>query len=206
MRTPHLDLLFPTPVLSLEVDRHTEYKEKFVPLLMEKMKDNPGNSLQWNGIDNLWAATHDLLGDDLSPIDEQIDNAVKSFIGYCQGEDFYQGKVSYQGWCNVYDQHAYMEIHDHADCVISGIYYCLLDLNKDYPAGFVNSNSQLIERWTSNKLGNKNSAFMSHTHPNYLDLKEGMLVLFPPHLQHFVRCSKTTDDHYRISYAFNAKI
>ena len=206
MRTPHLDLLFPTPVLSLEVDRHTEYKEKFVPLLMEKMKDNPGNSLQWNGIENLWAATHDLLGDELSPIDEQIDNAVKSFIGYCQGEHFYQGKVSYQGWWNVYDQHAYMESHDHADCVVSGIYYCLLDLNKDYPAGFVNSNSQLIERWTSNKLGNKNSAFMSHTHPNYLDLKEGMLVLFPPHLQHFVRSSKTTDEHYRISYAFNAKI
>ena len=207
MKQPHLDLLFPTPILQLEINRHKEYKEKFVPLLMEKMKDNPANQLQWNGIDNCWSATHDLLGDDLSPIDEQFEGAVRGFIGYCKGFDFYTGKEDYQGWWNVYNQHAYMEIHDHAECAVSGIYYLQLDLNKDYPAGFMNPCSQLIERWSSNNnMGDRNSVFMSHTHPNYLDHKEGVLVLFPPHLQHFVRSSKTKDPHYRISYAFNVTI
>lgn len=208
MKQPHLELLFPTPIILLDVERHLEYKEKFVPLLMEKMKDNPGNSLQWNSIDNCWSATHDLVGDDLTPIDEQIENAVRGFIGYCKGFPYaYEGNLEYQGWWNVYNQHAYMEIHDHAECAISGIYYLQLDLNKDYPAGFMNPCSQLIERWSSNNnMGDKNSVFMSHTHPNFLDIKEGMLLLFPPHLQHFVRSSKTLDDHYRISYAFNVTI
>ena len=207
MKKPTLEQLFPTPLLKVEVARHKEYKQKFVPLLMKLMKDNPSNQIQWGGIDNCWSASHDLLGNELSPIDEQIENAVRGFIGYCKGVNYYDEKVSYQGWWNVYNQHAYMEIHDHADCAISGIYYLQLDLNKDYPAGFLNPCSQLLERWTSNNsMGGNNSAFISHTHPNFLDIKEGMVVLFPPHLEHFVRCSKTMDEHYRIAYAFNASI
>lgn len=207
MKTPHLEYLFPTPVLQMEVARHKEYKEKFVPLLMEHMKENPANQLQWNGIDNCWSAAHDLVGNELSPIDEQVEHAVRNFIGFCKGIQHYEGDLEYQGWWNVFNQHAYMEIHDHAECAISGIYYLQLDLNKDYPAGFMNPQSRLIERWTSNNgMGDNNTAFMSHTHPNFLNIKEGMVVLFPPHLQHFVRSSKTTDEHYRISYAFNAKL
>lgn len=207
MKRPTLEHLFPTPLLKVEVARHKEYKQKFVPLLMKLMKDNPGNQIQWGGIDNCWSASHDLVGNELSPIDEQVKDAVRSFIGYCKGVNYYDEDVSYQGWWNVYNQHAYMEIHDHAECAISGIYYLQLDLDKDYPAGFTNPCSQLLERWTANNgMGGSNPSFISHTHPNFLDIKEGMVVLFPPHLQHFARSSKTMDEHYRISYAFNASI
>ena len=64
MKRPTLEHLFPTPLLKVEVARHKEYKQKFVPLLMKLMKDNPGNQIQWGGIDNCWSASHDLVGNE----------------------------------------------------------------------------------------------------------------------------------------------
>lgn len=200
MTQPHLDLLFPTPVLKIELSKHKENVKNFVPKLTQIFKDNPNNHALWNSMDHSWNAAHDLI--DISPIDEEFKMHVRDFISYCLG-DQYTGDIQFQGWWNIHDSNMYMEQHTHTDCVVSGIYYLQLDLNKDYPVGFVNPSANLIERWG---IESKNSAFESHTLPNFCEIKEGMLVMFPPHIEHFVKRSKIQDNHLRISYAFNAKI
>ena len=47
MTTPRLELLFPTPVVLAQVERHEEYKEKFVPLLTEKFLEAPNQKAPW---------------------------------------------------------------------------------------------------------------------------------------------------------------
>ena len=62
MTQPHLDLLFPTPVLKIELSKHKENVKNFVPKLTQIFKDNPNNHALWYSMDHSWNAAHDLSG------------------------------------------------------------------------------------------------------------------------------------------------
>ena len=50
-----------------------------------------------------------------------------------------------------------------------------------------------------------NEAFVLSTYPNYLNIEEGDLVLFPSYLTHFVKRSRAQHGKLRVSYAFNVE-
>ena len=101
----------------------------------------------------------------------------------------------------------YIEQHEHFPSIISGIYYLQLDDTNDYPATFVNPFTKDLDRCNAKgiEFAAQCDALRSHTFPNYLNIKEGDVVLFPSYLSHLVRRSRSVHDNLRISYAFNVE-
>ena len=54
MTTPRLELLFPTPIVIAQVERHKEYKEKFVPLLTQMKLEAPNQAAPWAKLEHTW--------------------------------------------------------------------------------------------------------------------------------------------------------
>ena len=79
------------------------------------------------------------------------------------------------------------------------------DNQLDYPATFVNPSNTHIEGWglrARKDFDPKNESMLENTFPNYMNIAEGDVILFPPYLTHFVPCSKVGSDK-RITYTFN---
>ena len=204
MTTPRLELLFPTPVVLAQVERHEEYKEKFVPLLTEKFLEAPNQKAPWARLEHTWTSFSSDTG--LSVWDEQIKQLVHDYLNYLQGYPI-EFEIQIDSWFNVHDSTMYIEQHEHFPSIISGIYYLQLDDNKDYPATFINPFQKDLDRTGAKgiEFEAKCEALKPHTFPNFLDIKEGDIVLFPSYLSHLVRRSRTNHDNLRISYAFNVE-
>jgi uncharacterized protein (TIGR02466 family) len=94
-------------------------------------------------------------------------------------------------WVNVNEPRTFNSIHNHHDCVFSGVFY--VDIPKD--SGnlyFVDPQASLLEH-------NPLSRFITTKHP--LESKNGYLVLFPSWTLHAVEMNASK--HNRISIAFD---
>lgn len=203
MNQPILNLLFPTPVLKVRVDRHEEHKKNLIPKLMDYYRDNPDSHLWWDTEDYSFGMSEKDSGVEI--IDQQITQVYSEFINYLLGRqvDF---PLTHEGWWNVHDSNHYMEAHNHLSGLAAGIYYLQLDTEKDFPATFKNPQRDVIECWggfDDDNLRINNEAFKQSTFPNDLNIEEGDLILFPPYFNHLVKRSHVQHDGYRISYAFN---
>ena len=78
----------------------------------------------------------------------------------------------------------YQEAHDHSPSIVSGIYYLQLD---SLPATFLNPSGT--------------DSVLPNTFPNYLNIQEGDLIIFPSHLMHSVK--RSGSENLRVSYSFN---
>ena len=202
MTTPRLELLFPTPVVIADIERHKEYKEKALPLLEKKFKDSPNQIAPYALMEHTWTTYE--KDDGLNIWDEQFEKLVYDYINYMNGSPI-DWKIHVDSWFNVHDSNMYMEQHHHGGSIISGIYYLQLDKDKDFPATFLNPSEQQIERWQSKDcdFSPAMEGLFASTFPNYLNLKEGQLILFPSYLLHFVKRSRHQHNKLRVSYAFN---
>ena len=196
MTTPRLEMLFPTPVVVATIKRHEEYKNRILPSLKQKFKDNPNLCAPWSELCHTWQVPCD---DNQYHIwDEQFNEVVFDFLNYLYGFNN-QDKFAIDSWLNVHDQNMYQEPHEHLMSTVSGIYYLQLD-EGSYPATFLNP--------SRNEIGLVNAPerckeLNQHTFPNTLNIKEGNLILFPSHLTHLVRRSDSTN--LRVSYSFNVR-
>ena len=204
MTTPRLELLFPTPIVIAQVERHKEYKEKFVPLLTQMKLEAPNQAAPWAKLEHTWTSFSNDTG--LTVWDEQFQKLVHDFLNYLQGYPI-EFEIEIDGWFNVHDSTMYIEQHEHFPSIISGIYYLQLDDTNAYPATFVNPFTKDLDRCNAKgiEFEAKCDALKSHTFPNSLDIKEGDVVLFPSYLSHLVRRSRSVHDNLRISYAFNVE-
>ena len=204
MTTPRLEFLFPTPVLLTKIERHEEHKARVLPVLEQKFKDSPNQSAPWATMEHTWTTFEKDSG--LNIWDEQFQKTVHDFLNYLQGNpiDF---EFTVDSWLNIHDSNMYMEQHQHGGSVVSGIYYLQLDKDKDYPATFMNPSDKGIEDWglKGTNFFPNNEAFVLSTYPNYLNIEEGDLILFPSYLTHFVKRSRAQHDKLRVSYAFNVE-
>ena len=204
MTTPRLEFLFPTPVLITKIERHQEHKEKVLPVLEQKFKDSPNQHAPWATMEHTWTTFE--KDSELNIWDDQFQKTVHDFLNYLQGHpiDF---EFTVDSWLNIHDSNMYMEQHQHGGSVVSGIYYLQLDKAKDYPATFMNPSDKGIEDWglKGTNFFPSNEAFVLSTYPNYLNIEEGDLVLFPSYLTHFVKRSRAQHGKLRVSYAFNVE-
>ena len=204
MTTPRLELLFPTPILITKIEKHQEHKERVLPVLKQKFKDSPNQSAPWASMEHTWTSYEKDQG--LNIWDDQFQKTVHDYLNYLQGKpiDF---EFAVDSWLNIHDSNMYMEQHEHGGAICSGIYYLQFDKNKDYPATFMNPSHKDIEHMSergTNFIPN-NDALNISTFPNYLNLDEGDLILFPSYLTHLVKRSRRQHDKLRVSYAFNVE-
>ena len=204
MTTPRLEFLFPTPVVITKIEKHEEHKARVLPVLEQKFKDSPNQTAPWATMEHTWTSFEKDQG--LNIWDEQFDKTIHDYLNYLQGSPIEFDYVV-DSWLNIHDSNMYMEQHEHGGAIVSGIYYLQFDKNKDFPATFMNPSHKGIEDWglKSTNFHPENDALILSTFPNYLNIEEGDLILFPSYLTHFVKRSRGQHDKLRVSYAFNVE-
>mgnify|MGYP003132748340 CR=1 FL=1 len=104
-------------------------------------------------------------------------------------------------WFNVNRKHNFNHPHVHNACNFSGIYY--LNVPKNSGVLRFNNPDKIIQNFPfyegpfHNHNGSNNSQFL-------ISPEEGLLVIFPSHLEHSVEPNQNDDP--RVSIAFNIKI
>lgn len=132
----------------------------------------------------------------LYPLLDILQNRVNILHKELGFSEQYEHKVR-RIWANYNSSSATQQPHPHADCTITGIYYVRGDADTGDTV-FMNPIAALpyvmkreaIKEYTDFTSGEIN------IHP-----KEGLLILFPAWLMHYVLSNKTTKD--RITIAFN---
>ncbi len=175
MNTTRLELLFPAPVIITKVEKHQEYRENILPKIISEFKDNPNQSSPWSDLCYTWQSTSQRIWD------KQFTKVAQDYLKYIQVPI---AEMKIESWFNVHDANMYQEAHDHSPSIVSGIYYLQLD---SFPATFLNP------------FGT--DSVLPNTFPNYLNIQEGDLILFPSHLTHLVK--RSGSENLRVSYSFN---
>ena len=99
-------------------------------------------------------------------------------------------------WINVNKQHDWNTIHQHGGHNFSGVYYvktpkdCGRLAFKD-PRPAASTNSFLVERYDNGEL-------------RYVNITEGLFLLFPSYLEHFVEPNRSKEE--RITISFNVSV
>ena len=200
-----IHLLFPTIFMTFDVVRHQEYKEKYVPLLLEEKKKNPNQKAQWACNENTWTLFHPEKFMDV--IDIQIKSKINEYLSFIANEEK-KLDLDFFSWVSIHTGSMHQEQHAHPGAIVCGIYYLQFNELKDFPACFVNPREYAIGAWTigCEKKIKLNSHFLNaNTYPNQLKIKEGTLILFPPHAEHSVPQSYEHDQP-RITYTFNVYV
>ena len=175
MNNTRLELLFPTPVLITKVEKHQEYRETILPKIISEFKDNPNQSSPWSDLCYTWQSTSQRIWD------KQFTKVAQDYLKYIQVPI---AEMKIESWFNVHDANMYQEAHDHSPSIVSGIYYLQLDI---LPATFLNPSGT--------------DSVLPNTFPNYLNIQEGNLIIFPSHLMHSVK--RSGSENLRVSYSFN---
>jgi uncharacterized protein (TIGR02466 family) len=99
-------------------------------------------------------------------------------------------------WINVNKKNDWNTIHQHGGYTFSGVYYvktpkdCGRLAFRDPRPGAI-SNSFLVDRYDNGEL-------------RYVNIKEGLFLLFPSYLEHFVEPNNSKEE--RISMSFNLNV
>jgi hypothetical protein len=112
--------------------------------------------------------------------------------------------VSY--WYNINPKYSYNQEHNHPNCFLSGVFYLKIPTNSG-KIFFLRSNTEcdrmnFITSVLSNKGMNVDNNRINCEH--WFVPYEGLLILFPSYLTHYVEQNLTDDlDSDRVSLAFN---
>jgi len=99
-------------------------------------------------------------------------------------------------WINVNKQHDWNTIHQHGGHTFSGVYYIKTPKNcgrlafRDPRPGAI-ANSFLVDKYDNGEL-------------RYVNITEGLFLLFPSYLEHFVEPNKSKEE--RVSISFNIDV
>ena len=97
-------------------------------------------------------------------------------------------------WCNIAGHNEGQTLHNHANSVISGVFY--LDVDRSQPSiTFVNPTPPFLLNMRSNQYNMFNSLEFD------IPLEDNYVIIFPSQCFHYVKSNPTTNN--RVSIAFN---
>jgi len=185
---PEIIGIFPTPIYIENINRELTAKEKnFFLKIKEKDFPNTGNT---TSIDNYILENKELtnLKKDLL---QSLNNYYEKII--CPRHEI--KPYITQSWLNWTKKQQFHHQHNHPNSIISGVFYVDIDEKVDtidfFKTDYINIKIEPDLKKT-NMLNSNNVK---------LNLKKGMIILFPSHLSHAV--SQKQDDNLRTSLAFN---
>tara|TARA_R100000742_G_C4240218_1_gene60050 strand:- start:44 stop:670 length:627 start_codon:yes stop_codon:yes gene_type:complete len=199
-----IHLIFPTPFMTFKVKRHEEYKEKYIPFLLEEKRKNPNQKAKWSACDDTWTMFD--VEKNITILDSQIRSKIDEYLAFITKSET-KLDLYFDSWINIHTSNMYQDQHEHPGSIVSGIYYLQFDNEKDCAVKFINPTQYHIGCWSESMDDEhkiKNSFLDAATYPNKLNIKEGTFVLFPPYAAHSVPKSLIQHDEYRITYVFNA--
>ena len=197
-------LLFPTPVLKFRLDKHKEHKETYLPKVLELFNSRTGNPTREiipGATDNMTRPENSYVINEedtgLAIEDKQLDSMCQEYINFLgkTAED-----VIRKSWFVVHGPLMHIQSHAHYGSLISGVYYTQFDSKVDFPTTFTSPAFNEVEAW---ELHRQNKFTMSDSFPNFMEVEEGDVVLFPSYLLHYVPASKLNATKERVTFVFN---
>jgi uncharacterized protein (TIGR02466 family) len=132
--------------------------------------------------------------------DTQLDNMCVQYTNYLSGNKLLS--FSRKSWFGVHNPEMHIQSHAHYGALFSGVYYMQYDPEYDYPTTFTSPIQNEIENWDGGRFEPNNEHTIPSTFPNYFNIKEGDVLLFPSWLSHYVPRSKEGAKK-RITFVFN---
>ena len=193
--------LFPIPLLKIEFKNHYKYNFSEV----EKRDEKPDD---W--ISSVHTSFPGISNDDpivSSSVRDSLESDLKNCIGEVFKEIGLPTTIKFTNmWYNIYHENQGQEPHRHLPMVggimpfWSGIYY-----NKNAsPTKFIRDDklfiTQLFEGYENSEMAFPLSTDFSPK------VKDGDILLFPPHLEHLVESKPHHKDKMRMTFSFNINL
>ncbi len=184
-------VLFPTPLFSFQLTDHVALDQRLLQLIDRLKQSDPGinasNVLGWHSRGNLF----DL--EDVRPFREIVSAAIAECakaVGYS-----HVPIRPANCWANVSPRYASNKIHDHANCLFSGVYYLqtaehcgnLMFYDPREARTFYKPSVREYTAYTADAIAHAP--------------EPGLLLIFPSWLKHGVEPNLSQQD--RISISFN---
>lgn len=183
------ELLFPTLINIIE----TDVNDKIKPYCLKAKETDPvgvalTNSGGWQSKGNL---ENSLITDSLYQIFEKTINNL-----------YIPNLKIINHWININGPSNFNVLHDHPMSELSGVYYVDVPENS---GEIYFENPQCFKQYAELSAYKKEFAQTMKQHiNNYIQPKEGLLLIFPSHLKHGVTPNQSDKD--RISISFNIRM
>ena len=196
--------LFATNIVVEQIANHDKFKKIIVPKLTESFKLNSTEKEPW--ANNCHTCQKSGFKNDLEIIYKNLHLAIDGYFKFIGC-----GKFNYviDAWYNIHTSDMYQENHNHIGqgVLLSGIYYIQYNPEIDQPVVFTanGSSSRFCDLLRYNGLKANFVGETTAEQPNFLNIKEGDLLLFPPTANHYVPRALVPHNNLRITLAFNVQ-
>ena len=181
--------LWPIPVYESEIPVKQEWKDFVVNLEYERTQINNSDiSKDRFVLNNMSQLKTEIL--------KHCEHYVRKYLTIKSNAQFYL----LNSWSNIHGPGEYSQIHCHANSIISGVYYPIFPKNS--------GGLYLHKSWNYKNLIDQNimldyEEYNNITSSKYLlDIKEGVIVMFPSHLDHSVDTNRSSEKRYSIAFNF----
>ncbi|MBW4472895.1 MAG: 2OG-Fe(II) oxygenase family protein [Stenomitos rutilans HA7619-LM2] len=189
--TKNLHHLFPTALFAFQLKDYAQLNQQLLNTIYQLKQLDRGyaasNVLGWHSKSNLFEL------EELQPFKALIDAAVLEVaqaVGY--GDILIKPANC---WANVNSKYASNKIHDHANCLFSGVYYVKMPKDSGNLMFYDPRSAKAFYKPLVSNFTAYTADAVAHA------AEEGLLLIFPSWLKHGVEPNLSDED--RISISFN---
>jgi uncharacterized protein (TIGR02466 family) len=195
--------LFPTPLGVFILPNAAELKPGLVAAILQREQEQEVH-VATNNIGG-WHSTWDLLQwpvSEITTLKEWLNLTVQYMIGAVTRQNQFSVSLDWYAWANINRAHGYREEHHHPYAHWSGVYYVQVGAyaEENHPHA-----GQIVfrdPRGAINMFPHPGKTDFGSSHP--VTPTEGLLLVFPSWLEHFVHSFNDGPD--RITISFNARV
>src|SRR5579883_1202223 len=189
--TVNLHHLFPTSLFVFSIDNHEDLNQPLLEVIYRLKQLDPGcsasNLLGWHSQSNLFELH------EIKPFKELVDAAILE-VAQAVGYGAIQIKAA-NCWANVNPKYASNKIHDHANCLFSGVYYVKAPKDSGNLMFYDPRSAKTFYRPSVSEFTAYTAEAIAHA------AQAGLLLIFPSWLKHGVEPNLSDED--RVSISFN---
>ena len=202
---PQLFPLFATNIVVEQIQNHDKFKKIIVPKLTKSFELNSTEKAPW--ADHCHTCQKTGFQEDLKIIYDNFHLAIDGYFKFIGCPKF---NYVIHSWYNIHTSDMYQETHNHMGngrVMLCGIYYIQFDPEKDQPVVFTanDSSSRFCDVLRYKGLDAEFVAETTAEKTNFLNIKEGDLILFPPTTNHYVPRALLPNNNLRMTLAFNVE-
>jgi len=183
--------LFPTALFVFSLKEYAALNTQLLETIYRLKQVDPGHSasnvLGWHSKSNLFEL------DEIKPLKELTDAAIQD-VAQAVGYSDIAIKAA-NCWANVNPQYASNKIHDHANCLFSGVYYVKTPKDSGTLMFYDPRSAKTFYKPLVSTFTPYTADAIAHA------AEEGLMLIFPSWLKHGVEPNLSDED--RVSISFN---
>ncbi|MBC7971247.1 MAG: 2OG-Fe(II) oxygenase family protein [Verrucomicrobia bacterium] len=189
--TTNFHHLFPTALFAFNLQDYATLNQQLLETIYQLKQLDPGyeasNVLGWHSKSNLFTLA------EINPFQALTDAAILE-VAQAVGYGDVQIKAA-NCWANVNPKYASNKIHDHANCLFSGVYYVKTPKESGNLMFYDPRSARTFYKPIVSNFTTYTADAVAHA------AEEGLMLIFPSWLKHGVEPNLSDDD--RVSISFN---